>query len=82
MYQNSGVTIESEIGGVNRRYYGRIEEIRKLDYMGGEYTVAMFRVRWAKNVDYEDHGLVTMTIPEAQPIGAKNVKGKRALGYG
>ena len=33
-YQNSGVTMESYTGDVKLRYYGRIEEIRKLDYSG------------------------------------------------
>src|SRR5664279_1357020 len=36
----------------------------------------MFRVRWAKNADIEDCFFTTMSIPEAQPVGANsNVKG-------
>ena len=69
VYQNSGVTMESLTGDEKRRYYGRIEEIWELDY-SGEATVAMFRVRWAKNVDTKAGYFTTMTIPEAQPVGA------------
>ena len=61
-YQNSGVTMESWIGDVKVRYYGRIEEIWELDY-SGEYKVAMFRVRWAKSIAKEDHYFTTMIIP-------------------
>ena len=41
--------MESYIGNVKKRYYGRIEEIWELDYVGEK--VPMFRVRWAKNID-------------------------------
>lgn len=33
-YQNSGVTMESYTGEEKKRYYGRIEEIWELDYVG------------------------------------------------
>ena len=67
--------MESFTGDEKRRYYGWIDEIWELDY-SGEAKVAMFHVRWAKNVDTEDGYFTTMTIPEAQPVGApSNVKG-------
>ena len=63
-YQNSGVTMESLIGDVKERYYGRIDEIWELDYCGEK--VPMFRVRWAKSVKKEDKYFTTMVIPEAK----------------
>jgi hypothetical protein len=35
----------------------------------------LFKVRWAKNVEHEERGFITMSLPEAQPAGAKRVKG-------
>jgi hypothetical protein len=67
-YQNSGVTMEAYIGDVKTRYYGRIEEIWELNYAGEK--IAMFRVRWAKNVVKEERGFITMVIPEAKSIAA------------
>src|SRR4051812_23830991 len=61
-YQNSGVTMESY--NVKKRYYGRIEEIWELSYVGEK--VPMFRVRWAKSDLKEDRNFTTMLIPESK----------------
>ena len=45
-YKNSGVMMESYTGDKKLRYYGRIEEIRELNYSGEK--VPMFRARWAR----------------------------------
>src|SRR3954469_22835522 len=64
-YQNSGVTMVSSIGNEKLQYYGRIEEIWKLDY--SREKVPMFRVRWARRstVMKENKYFTTMVIPEA-----------------
>ena len=53
--------MESYTGDVKKRYYGRIEDIWELDYAGEK--VAMFRVRWAKNIETEGKYFTTMCIP-------------------
>ncbi|KAK1609673.1 hypothetical protein QYE76_033346 [Lolium multiflorum] len=60
-YQNSGVTMESYTGEEKKRYYGRIEEIWELDYVGEK--LPMFRVRWATDVTKEDAYVTTMRLP-------------------
>ncbi|KAK1653400.1 hypothetical protein QYE76_071205 [Lolium multiflorum] len=60
-YQNSGVTMESCTGEEKKRYYGRIEEIWELDYVGEK--LPMFRVRWATDVTKEDAYVTTMRLP-------------------
>ena len=60
-YQNSGVTMESYMGEEKKRYYGRIEEIWELDYVGEK--LPMFRVRWATDVTKEDAYVTTMRLP-------------------
>ncbi|KAK1651127.1 hypothetical protein QYE76_068932 [Lolium multiflorum] len=49
---------------VKERFYGRIEEIWELDYVG--VTVPMFRVRWAKSVEKDGLYFTTMVIPDAK----------------
>ena len=61
-YQNSGVTMESYTGEEKKRYYGRIEEIWELDYVGEK--LPMFRVRWATDVTKEDEYFTTMRMPD------------------
>ncbi|KAK1686311.1 hypothetical protein QYE76_047159 [Lolium multiflorum] len=66
-YQNSGVTMLSytdDKTDVKERFYGRIEEIWKLDYVGE--TMPMFRVRWAKSVEKDGLYFTTMVIPDAK----------------
>lgn len=63
-YQNSGVAMESYAGNDKNRYYGRIEEIWELSYVGEK--VPMFHVRWAKSVLKEDRYFTTMVIHEAK----------------
>ena len=58
----------------SNRYYIRIEEIWELEY-GEDYTLPLFKARWAKNVEHEERGFITMSLPEAQHAGAKGVKG-------
>ena len=60
--------MESFTGDVKERYYGRIEEIRELDYYGEK--VLAFRVRWAKSVTKEDRYFTTMCILEASKSAA------------
>jgi hypothetical protein len=65
--QNSGVTMLSytdDETNVKVRFFGRIEEIRELNYYGE--TVPMFRVRWAKKVEKEGRYFTTMVIPDAK----------------
>ena len=45
--------MESYMGNVKKRYYGRIEDIWEFDYAGEK--VPMFRVRWAKAVLKKTH---------------------------
>ncbi|KAK1692699.1 hypothetical protein QYE76_009396 [Lolium multiflorum] len=59
--ENSGVTMESYMGEEKKRYYGRIEEIWELDYVGEK--LPMFRVRWATDVTKEDAYVTTMRLP-------------------
>ena len=73
-YQNSGVTMLQLTEKESNKYYSRIKEIRELEY-GEDYTMPLFWVRWAKNVEHEECGFITMSLPEAQPAGAKRVKG-------
>ncbi|KAK1664211.1 hypothetical protein QYE76_052370 [Lolium multiflorum] len=66
-YQNSGVTMLSytdDKTDVKERFYGRIEEIWELDYVG--VTMPMFRVRWAKSVEKDGLYFTTMVIPDAK----------------
>ncbi|KAK1686888.1 hypothetical protein QYE76_047736 [Lolium multiflorum] len=66
-YQNSGVTMLSytdDKTDVKERFYGRIEEIWELDYVG--VTIPMFRVRWAKSVEKDGLYFTTMVIPDAK----------------
>ena len=66
-YQNSGVTMLSytdDKTDVKERFYGRIEEIWELDYVGE--TMPMFRVRWAKSVEKDGLYFTTMVIPDAK----------------
>jgi hypothetical protein len=65
--------MEALTGKVKDRYYGRLEKIWELDYLG-ETKIPMFRVRWAKMLEFEDY-FTTMVIPPAKPIGKVNVKG-------
>ena len=51
-YQNYCVTMESYLGEQIKRYYGKIEEIWELDYVGEK--LPMFHVRWATTVMRED----------------------------
>jgi hypothetical protein len=46
-----GVTIEcvTDANGTTERFYGRVEEVRELDY-AGMHDAMMFRVRLAKDV--------------------------------
>jgi hypothetical protein len=60
--------MDSFTGDVKERYYGRIEEISKLDYSGER--VPMFHVRWAKSVRKEDRYFTTMSITEAKSVDA------------
>ena len=60
--------------GVIERYYGRLEEIWELEY-SGQYSVTMFRVRWAKSVERENRYFTTMSIPDAKS-GTMNVTAK------
>ena len=76
-YQNSGVSMLSITENESKRYYGRIEEIWELEY-GESYTVPLFRVRWAKSVQKEERGFITMSLPEARQGGPKSVKGVTA----
>ncbi|KAK1670025.1 hypothetical protein QYE76_058184 [Lolium multiflorum] len=74
-YQNSGVTMLSytdDKTDVKERFYGRIEEIWELDYVG--VTIPMFRVRWAKSVEKDGLYFTTMVIPDAKSktLSAKN----------
>src|SRR4051812_23133741 len=64
-YQNSGVTMLSyadDETDVKERFYGRIEEIRELDYCG--VTVPMFHARSANSVDKDGRFFTTMVIPD------------------
>ncbi|KAK1678241.1 hypothetical protein QYE76_039089 [Lolium multiflorum] len=66
-YQNSGVTMLSytdDKTDVKERFYGRIEEIWELDYVG--VMMPMFRVRWAKSVEKDGLYFTTMVIPDAK----------------
>jgi len=76
-HQNSGVTMLSYTGPEKDRYYGRIEEIWELNYIGEK--VPMFRVRWAKQIQKENNGyFTTMCIPppaQSKSVGA-NVTAK------
>ena len=51
--------------GVIERYYGRLEEIWELEY-SGQYSVTMFRVRWANGVERENRYFTTMSIHDAK----------------
>jgi hypothetical protein len=73
-YQKSGVTMLQLIENESNRCYSRIEEIWELEY-GEDYTMPLFWVRRVKNIDHEERGFITMSLPEAQPAGAKGVKG-------
>ena len=67
----------SYTGPEKDRYYGRIEEIWELNYIGEK--VPMFRVRWAKQIQKESNGyFTTMCIPppaQSKSVGA-NVTAK------
>ena len=60
----------------SKRYNGRIKEIWELEY-GESYTVSLFYVGWAKSVQKEECGFITMSLGEPQH-GAKGVKGVTA----
>ncbi|KAK1683067.1 hypothetical protein QYE76_043915 [Lolium multiflorum] len=53
-----------ELTDVKERFYGKIEEIWELDYVGE--TMPMFRVRWAKSVEKDGLYFTTMVIPDAK----------------
>ena len=53
--------MESYTGEEKKRYYGRIEEIWKLDYVGEK--LLMFCVRWATDVRKKDEYFTTMRMP-------------------
>ena len=72
-YQNSGVSMLSTTANESKRYYGRIEEIWELEY-GESYTVSLFHVRWAKSVQKEERGFITMSLPEARQESPKSVR--------
>jgi hypothetical protein len=69
-YQNSSVTMVSYTGEEKKRYYGKIEEIWELNYIGEK--LLMFRVRWATNITEEDEYFTTMCMPEANKSKTKN----------
>jgi hypothetical protein len=69
-YQISFVTMVSYTGEEKKRYYGKIEEIWELDYIGEK--LPMFRVRWATNITEEDEYFTTMCMPEANKSKTKN----------
>jgi hypothetical protein len=74
-HQNLGVTMLSyadKESTVNERFFGRIEEIWKLNYCGEKMPI--FRVRWAKNVKKEGRYFTTMVIPGAK--SSANVQAK------
>jgi hypothetical protein len=60
----------SYTGGEKKRYYGKIEEIWELDYIGEK--LPMFRVRWATNITKEGKYFTTMCMPEANKSKTKN----------
>jgi hypothetical protein len=71
-YQNSGITMEATTVGRKSRYYGVIEEMWELDYTVTK--IAMFRIRWAKDVKIDDDNFTTMTLPPSTPLHARQVK--------
>jgi hypothetical protein len=65
--QNSGVCIDAiDLNGNKETYYGRIEEIWKLDY-GPYFKVPLFRCQWVKvtrggiTVDHQ-YGMTTVDL--------------------
>jgi hypothetical protein len=60
----------SYTGEEKKRYYGKIEEIWELDYIGEK--LPMFRVRWATNITKEDEYFTTMCIPKTKKSKTKN----------
>ena len=80
-YQNSGIVLVAETGtdseGQTEAYYGVVEEIWELDYTFT--TIAMFRIRWARDVRHEDHRFTTMILPKEVPRHQVNVKRISAL---
>jgi hypothetical protein len=60
----------SHTGEEKKIYYGKIEEIWELDYIGEK--LSMFRVRWATNITKEDEYFTTMCMPKANKSKTKN----------
>jgi hypothetical protein len=60
----------SYTGEEKKRYYGMIQEIWELNYIGEK--LPMFCVRWATNITKEDKYFTTMCMPEANKSKIKN----------
>jgi hypothetical protein len=78
IYQNSGVRVRAVVNDshddddtVTNTYYGQIEEIRELDYVG--LNVALFQCRWVTNgkraVSKDKYGYVSVDV---RVFGYKN----------
>jgi hypothetical protein len=72
--QNSGIRIDTtDPNGNKKTYYGRIEEIRELDY-GPNFKVPLFQCQWVKviggGVTVDQH--YGMTIVDLNNLGYRN----------